>query len=256
MKEEDVYRLLDKRIKIERTERDANDRKTYDEVFDKNTLLSLGKLISNGVFVTLDFPIATGKEGNVYRATGENSELLAVKIYRTSTSTYKNLMKYITGDPRFRNIPRDRRGIIFLWAQKEYKNLMRMEKAKIPAPKAVKLLSNVLVMTYIGRGEQPAPMIKDYCLDEPQESFQAVLDIMKKLHSMAKLVHGDLSEYNILVDDDKCYLIDVGQSVVLEHPLARELLVRDVGNVARYFKKLGGKCDEKDMFEYITEGET
>jgi RIO kinase 1 len=256
LKEEDVYRLLDKRIKIERTERDADDRKTHDQVFDRITLFTLGKLVSDGVIKSLDFPIATGKEGNVYRATGENSEFLAVKIYRTSTSTYKNLMKYIAGDPRFRNIPRDRRGIILLWAQKEYKNLMRMEKAKIPAPKALKLLSNVLVMSYIGRGEQPAPMIKDHSLDDPQESFQALLDIMKKLHSKAKLVHGDLSEYNILVDDDKCYLIDVGQSVVLEHPLAMELLVRDVGNMARYFKKLGVTCSEKDMLEYIMEGET
>lgn len=256
MKEEDVYRLLDKRIKIERTERDADDRKTHDQVFDRITLFTLGKLISDGVIKSLDFPIATGKEGNVYRATGKNSELLAVKIYRTSTSTYKNLMKYIAGDPRFRNIPGDRRGIILLWAQKEFKNLMRMEKAKIPAPKAVKLLSNVLVMTYIGRGERPAPMIKDHSLGEPEENFQALLDIIKKLYSKAKLVHGDLSEYNILVDDDKCYLIDVGQSVVLEHPLARELLVRDVGNMVRYFKKLGVKCNEKDMFDCITEGET
>lgn len=256
MDEEDVYRLLDKRIKIERTERDADDKKTYDEVFDKNTLLALGKLISRGVIATLDFPIATGKEGNVYRATGEDETLLAVKIYRTSTSTYKNLMKYITGDPRFRSIPKDRRGIIALWAQKEYKNLKRMEKAEIPGPKPLKLLSNVLVMAYIGCGERPAPMIKDYQLKSPGESFESLLDIMRRLHTEAELVHGDLSEYNILVNEDKCYLIDVGQSVVLEHPLARELLIRDVGNMARYFGKLGIQCNENDMMDCITGGET
>ena len=256
MDEEDVYSLLDKRIKIERTERDADDKKTYDEVFDRNTLLALGKLISRGVIATLDFPIATGKEGNVYRATGEDEELLAVKIYRTSTATYKNLMKYITGDPRFRSIPKDRRGIISLWAQKEYKNLLRMEKAEIPGPKPVKLLGNVLVMAYIGCGERPAPMIKDCQLADPKEIFQTLLDIMRRLYSEVQLVHGDLSEYNILVDEGRCYLIDVGQSVVLEHPLARELLVRDIGNMARYFGKLGVECDEKDMLEFITEEET
>jgi RIO kinase 1 len=254
--EEEVYSVLDKRIKLERTERDADDKKTYDEVFDKNTLLSLGKLISKGVITTLDFPIATGKEGNVYRATGENQDLLAVKIYRTSTSTYKNLMKYITGDPRFRNIPKDRRGIISLWAQKEYKNLKRMEAAEIPAPRPVKLLSNILVMTYIGCGEQPAPMIKDCSLERPQESFEFLYNAMKKLFSKAQLVHGDLSEYNILVEGDDCFLIDVGQSVVLEHPLARELLQRDVDNLARYFRKLGVSCSEKDMLKCITEGDS
>lgn len=256
MDEEEIYSVLDKRIKLERTERDADDKKTYDEVFDKNTLLLLGNLISKGVIATLDFPIATGKEGNVYRATGENEELLAVKIYRTSTSTYKNLMKYIIGDPRFRNIPKDKRGIIFLWAQKEFKNLKRMESAEIPAPRPVKLLSNILVMTYIGCAEQPAPMIKDCSLENPQRSFEILYDAMKRLYSKARLVHGDLSEYNILVDGGDCFLIDVGQSVVLEHPLARELLNRDLGNMVRYFRKLGVQCSEKEMLEFITEGDS
>jgi RIO kinase 1 len=131
-----------------------------------------------------------------------------------------------------------------------------MEKKEVPAPTPVKLLANVLVMAYIGCGEQPAPMIKDCFIDDPQKSFENLLDIMRKMHSEVQLVHGDLSEYNILVDDGDCYLIDVGQAVVLEHPLAMELLLRDVGNMARYFTKLGVKCDEKDMLNYIKEGET
>lgn len=255
MKEEELYRVLEGKIcTTKRREKSDEDKKTYDEVFDKNTLLTLYKMISKRIISTLDYPISTGKEGNVFRATDENEDALAVKIYRTSTATYKNLNKYITGDPRFRNIPRDRRGIIFLWAQKEYKNLMRMSNSGIPSPKPKKQIRNVLVMEYIGNEEQPAPMLKDINLIDKENTFNSIKKMVRDLYQKANLVHGDLSEYNILVENNECFLIDVGQSVLLEHPLARELLLRDVTNISRYFKKLGVKIKENELQEYITGG--
>jgi RIO kinase 1 len=252
MKEEELYRILEGKIcSLQRREKSTTDRKTYDQVFDKNTLLTLYKMISKGVIDTLDYPISTGKEGNVFRATHEDGEALAVKIYRTSTSTYKNLTKYITGDPRFRNIPKDHRGIIFLWAQKEYKNLLRMRNAGIRSPEPKKLIKNVLVMEYIGNEKQPAPMLKDIELADNKKGFESIKKMIRDLYQEAKLVHGDLSEYNILVENDHCFLIDVGQSVVLEHPLASELLHRDVTNISRYFKKLGVRIKENELQEYI-----
>jgi RIO kinase 1 len=252
MKEEELYRVLEGKIyTMERREKSTEDRKTYDEVFDQNTLLTLYKMITKRIIATLDYPISSGKEGNVFRATDEEGRPLAVKIYRTSTATYKNLTKYITGDPRFRNIPKDRRGIIFLWAQKEYKNLRRMHRLKLQSPEPVKLIKNVLVMEYIGSEKQPAPMIKDVTLSNPTKTFESIKKMMKKLYLDAQLVHGDLSEYNILVEKNECYLIDVGQSVVLEHPLSSELLSRDVTNISRYFKKLGVKIHENELLEYI-----
>jgi RIO kinase 1 len=252
MKDEEIYRVLGDKIQtFERRRKSDEDRKTYDEVFDRNTLLAIYKLLTANVIETLDYPISTGKEGNVFCATGDGGVLFAVKIYRVSTSTYKNLTKYITGDPRFRNIPRDRRGIIYTWARKEFKNLSRMYAANIKSPEPKRLMDNVLVMEYIGSNEQPAPMLKDVSLADPKKSFKSILDMMQKLYTDAKLVHGDLSEYNVLVEEGECFLIDVGQSVVLDHPLAKELLQRDVSNIARYFGKLGVKTNEDDMLKYI-----
>jgi RIO kinase 1 len=252
MKEEELQRILKGKIEaFERIEKDSEDKKTYDEVFDKSTLLTITKLISMGVIETLDYPISTGKEGNVFCASNEDQELLAVKIYRISTSTYKNLTKYITGDTRFRNIPKDHRGIVYLWAQKEYKNLMRMNNFGIPTPKPIKLLKNILVMGYLGSENQPAPMLKDTTLPNPKKSFKAIKNMVRDLYIEAKLVHGDLSEYNVLVENGECFLIDVGQSVVLEHPLAQDLLKRDVKNICRYFIKLGVEEEVNDVMDYV-----
>lgn len=250
-----MYRILDGKIDtLKIKDKSVEDRKTYDEVFDRDTLSVLSRMISSGVIETLDYPISTGKEGNVFKATHENGESLAVKIYRTSTSTYKNLTKYITGDTRFRNVPKDRKGVIYLWAQKEYKNLHRMFNAGISAPEPKKQLKNVLVMRYIGDEQEPAPMLKDVSLTNPKKNFKTIIKMMKVLYREAKLVHGDLSEYNVLVYDKELFLIDVGQSVVLDHPLAEKLLARDAQNISRYFKKLGVESEIEDMLKYIKRG--
>jgi RIO kinase 1 len=59
---------------------------------------------------------------------------------------------------------------------------------------------------------------------------------IKKLYR-ANLVHGDLSEYNILIKNREPYIIDISQGVPLDHPLAEELLQRDVKNISRFFNK-------------------
>ena len=98
MEKEEIYRIFERKIDTQKIkDKSVEDRKTYDEVFDRDTLLVLYKMLSSKVLKSLDYPISTGKEGNIFRASGEEKELFAVKIYRTSTSTYKNFTKYITG---------------------------------------------------------------------------------------------------------------------------------------------------------------
>ena len=74
---------------------------------------------------------------------------------------------------------------------------------------------------------------------------------MKKLHD-AGIVHGDLSEYNILSVDEYPVFIDFSQGISMNSPNAMELLERDVRNIAKYFSKLGANVDEKKMLGKIT----
>jgi len=231
--------------------RDGFDRKTEDEVFDKSTLHTLEKLISDGVIEILDFPISTGKEGNVFRAVTPKKKFVAVKIYRTSTSTFKHISNYILGDPRFKSIRRTRRAIVHAWTKKEFKNLERLHKAGVKAPKPIISVNNVLIMEYIGDAERAAPLLKDVTMKNPKEIFETLIDYISKMYKKAELVHGDMSAYNVLMYENQPYLIDLGQGVLVEHPNALEFLKRDINNLVRYFKKFNITADENEIFRNI-----
>ncbi len=223
--------------------KDADQRKTYDEVFDQSTLLTIYDMMSSGILDTLDFPIATGKEGNVFRATTPEGEFIAVKIYRVSNATFNNIQKYIAGDERFRKVGKNRRKGIFLWAQKEYRNLERMRNNDILVPGVIKCLKNVIAMEYIGIDGNPAPLLKDVKIDDPEKLFDTLFSQIKILYQDARLVQADFSEYNVLMKDNDPIIIDVGQAVLTKHPMAIEFLERDLKNLARFFKKYGIVAD-------------
>jgi len=72
-----------------------------------------------------------------------------------------------------------------------------------------------------------------------------------------KLVHGDLSEYNMLYYDGKLYIIDVSQSVESDHPQSLDFLKRDCVNVNNFFERRIGRpaVSAKTLFDFITEKE-
>ena len=136
------------------------DRKTQDEVFDKYTLSTIEKLISDKIIDILDFPISTGKEGNVFRAITPKKKFVAVKIYRTSNLTFKHISEYIIGDPRFKSFHKNNKDIVHIWTKKEFKNLEKLKNIGVKAPKPIVFTDNVLVMQYIGDSRHAAPMLK------------------------------------------------------------------------------------------------
>jgi RIO kinase 1 len=225
--------------------KDANDRKSYDEVFDKQNLMRVYKLFTDGIIDRLDFPISTGKEGNVFRATTPDNKLVAVKIYRTSNANFSEMAKYVFGDPRFKGLNARKRKLIYAWAHKEYLNLMLFDKVGVRVPKPISHLDNVVVMEYIGDEAAPARELRDSELVDPGEISRKILDYVRLAYKKAELVHSDLSEFNILMLDQEPVIIDVGQAVILGHPQSGEWLERDVKNMARFFRKHGVEIDVK-----------
>src|SRR5438046_9408235 len=115
-------------------QKDSATRKTYDQVFDHAALLTIASLISDGVISTLDYPVSTGKEANVFHATDGSGRGKALKIYRIATATFRNIATYIEGDQRFKRVKRATKPTIFARAQKEDKQLVRMGHAGVPVP--------------------------------------------------------------------------------------------------------------------------
>lgn len=232
--------------------RDGVDRKTLDEVFDLSTLHTIEKLISDRVIDYIDFPISSGKEGNIFLAITPNHRPVILKIFRISTATFKHMTEYIIGDPRFVITHRSRRDIIFTWASKEYKNLSKLQSIGILAPKPIKKLNNVLIMQFIGTRRQAAPMLKDTDLTNPKTIFKELIRSIRKMYQQANLVHSDLSPFNVLIHQKRPYIIDLGQGVLLDHPSSDAFLKRDIRSIVSHFKKYDIHEDENNIYNSIT----
>jgi len=253
-------REIDKYLdKIRIKEKDSDDRKIYAEVLDLRTLKTLYKLSSRGYIKALGGVISTGKEANVFYADGfyNGRDIpLAVKIYRIETREFYRMDEYLFGDKRFDIRRVSKKDLIFLWVEKEFRNLIKANEAKVYAPAPVHYLNNVILMEFIGDDETPAPSLIEIGrgiveLTDIYEFFLEVINNIKKLYIGAELVHSDLSEYNILYHNDKPYFIDFGQAVLIDHPKANIYLERDLKNILRYFSKFGIKKDLKRVLEFV-----
>ncbi len=221
--------------------------KTLKHVFDDFTERNLFKLSARGYFDELESPVSMGKEGNIFTARKRDKKVI-VKIYRLSTCDFFKMYEYLRADPRFK-VEKQQRKIIFVWAKREYSNLLKARKAGVRVPTAHGFLSNILVMEMIG-DEGPAPLLKYAPPKDAKKFFKEVLLQMKKLHK-AGMVHADLSAFNIINFNEKPYLIDLSQSTTKENPRYEEFLKRDIKNVCSYFKKLKLKIDEEKILAEI-----
>ncbi|KAK4688366.1 RIO kinase 1, partial [Tremellales sp. Uapishka_1] len=215
--------------------KDKSDRATSEQVLDARTRLVLSGLVNRGI---------VGKiEGcaNVYHALPSANppsvpipfpDSLALKIYRTSILNFKARQSYIVGEHRFRGgyaSSHNPRKMVRLWAEKELRNLRRLEQGGIRAPRVVEGRENVLVMEFLG--------IVDHKL---AGLYAELLVAMRRMYHHCKLVHADLSEYNILYHASHLWIIDVSQSVEHDHPRSFDFLRSDIRNVDDFFTRRSG----------------
>jgi RIO kinase 1 len=224
--------------------------RTIKGVFDGFTNRTLFTLQSQGVFDELVSPLKIGKESNVFVATKDGKKVI-VKIYRMQNADFKNMFSYIRKDSRYDFLKNNRRMIILAWVQREYKNLLRAQKYKIKVPKPLGWKNNIIVEEFIGDsdGEVSLPL-KDSAPEDPQKFLKDLLVQVKKLYK-AGLIHGDLSSFNVLNQDGKPVLIDFSQTTLIRTPNSEELLVRDIKNIALYFKKHRIIVDQEKVLKGI-----
>ncbi len=224
--------------------------KTWGNVFDQHNIRNIFELSSKGHFIGLKSPISIGKEANIFTAETETGELKIVKIYRLETCDFNRMYDYIKYDARYINLKSKKRDIIFSWAQREFRNLMKAREAGVRVPLPIKCKDNILIMEMIG-AKEPAPKLKDQYPEDPQKFMEKVIEYVKKLYK-AGLVHGDLSEFNILNNNDQPVFIDMSQGTITRSNNAMELLTRDIKNLCRFAKKMGLKYEQEEIMKKIT----
>ena len=249
MSKDDVERLIREKEKpwLERI-KDRDLFEVVDEVFDYSTVMTIIELYRRRILKRLSGAISAGKESKVYLGYDFSNNPVAVKIYLTSSAEFrKRIRNYILADPRFEGLkPKDMRSLIVAWARKEYRNLVRMHEAGVKVPKPITCLNNVLVMEFIGTEKTRFPLLveiyKELSREELHRIYELAVSELEKIVCSAMLVHGDFSEYNIMVklyeeSEPDIVIIDVSQSVDINHPNAVDFLIRDIKNIKRFFER-------------------
>ena len=224
--------------------------KVVNEVLDKPTVMTLYKMIKDHTIAYVNGSVSAGKESVLFWAVDEKKNDVALKIYLVTTSNFKKREPYILGDPRFSHLKKGTKNLVYLWAQKEFKNLSQCYESGIPVPKPISVVNNVLAMEFIGENGIPASSLLSSTVD--QNDYSKSISIIADLYKKAKLVHGDLSEYNIFKTTKQLVVFDFGSAVDIRHPNAENFLKRDINNMNRFFNKRGISVeDSTKLFEAI-----
>ena len=222
--------------------------KTLNDVFDIFTEKNLFKLISQGYIDGLESPISIGKEANIFAAKKED-EIRIVKIYRLQTCDFNKMYEYIRSDPRYTGLKNKKREVVFAWARREYRNLLKAREAEVRVPTPYTVMANILIMEFIG-DEEPAQKVNKEFPKKPKEFFKAIIEQMRKMYK-AKLVHADLSGFNILNYNQKPVIIDMSQATPLENLNSTEYLKRDIHNICNLGRKWGIEVTEEEVLKKI-----
>ncbi|KAK7999746.1 serine/threonine-protein kinase RIO1 [Apiospora arundinis] len=248
-------------------EKDKADRATSEQVLDQRTRMILLQMINRGFVSEVHGAISTGKEANVYGAVAypdlDGPPIQrAIKVYKTAILSFKDRERYITGEHRFKSGAEkgNSRKMVKLWAEKEFRNLRRIHSAGIKCPEPIQLKLHVLVMELLGdRKGYAYPRLRDAAIsgDDSEEIWRSLyiqlLGIMRRMYQVCRLVHADLSEYNILYNNRQLYIIDVSQSVEHDHPRSLEFLRMDIKNTGDFFRREGVEIlSDRAVFDFIT----
>jgi len=211
--------------------------KVVNEVLDKITILQLHDLINSKIISYVNGVVKAGKESVVFWAKDFDDNDLALKIYLVTTSNFKRRSQYVMGDPRFTNVKKGTKNIVYLWARKEFQNISKCYDCGISVVKPRYVSKNILIMDFEGIHGKPEQTLLESEIDE--NDYRQSISLITDLYQKAKLVHGDFSEYNIFKTKNGLKIFDLGSAVDTTHPNTMDFLKRDINNITNFFVKRG-----------------
>ena len=195
--------------------------------------------------------IKSGKEANCILVEIDD-QLSCLKTYKNNSLSVNNKNSLYLSGKWFRNPSQQKsvaKGNRFgkdlirkLWTKREFFMLKKFHNLSTNVPLVFDYNQNSILMEYLGDRNLPAPLLKDVTLTviQLEDVFQQVINSIKTFYECG-VVHGDLSEFNILWWQDSPYIIDFPQAIDIRTNLnANEILSRDINNICRFFGKNNG----------------
>ena len=204
-------------------------------------------LIEDGLVDEVLYPLMSGKEASVY-VVSAGREILCAKVYKDAAKrSFKQAVQYREGR-KGRNSRRQRaieKGSKFgrsqqeeEWHNAEVDALYKLSAAGVRVPKPHGCFDGVLLMELMtDQNGEAAPRLNDVSIppDLAIDDHATMMEYVKLMLCVG-LVHGDLSEFNVLVDEEGPIIIDLPQAVdAAGNNHARDMLERDIRNITQYY---------------------
>lgn len=207
----------------------------------------LQPLYEDGLIDEVISQLMSGKEATVY-VVASGDDVLCAKVYKEADKrSFKQAVQYQEGR-KSKNSRRQRameKGSKYgkkqqedAWHNAEVDALYKLDAAEIRVPKPFGCFDGVLLMELVTDDEgNVAPRLSEVAFDEEQAiaDHTMMMEYVKRM-LCAGIVHGDLSEFNVLVDDYGPVIIDLPQAVdAAANMHAKTMLERDINNMRAYY---------------------
>lgn len=208
-------------------------------------IMALNILADKEIVTHIGDPIGIGKESDVVEAKSKFDTELAIKFFRIGRTSFRDVRRK-RGLYDFQDLHKWHT-INIHYAKTEYDFLKKLENSiNVPTP-LFRSLHCVVMRRLDAKRLCDIHEIKNPC---------KLLDkILQFIHIAYRngIVNCDISEYNILVDNnDICWIIDWPQSITINHPNSKEFLKRDVSNIVTFFnKRFNTNRNAEEEFLYI-----
>ena len=210
--------------------------------------LAINNLVRAGIIESFGHSLGVGKEADVYDALSPTGKRVAIKFHRLGRISFRQ-----TKRKRSYSITREHASWLFqshLAAEKEFEAMQLVYKNGVSVPEPISQNRHIIAMGMI-EGDQLSKYTE---IPNPLKILKEILLNVRKAYLKAKVIHGDLSEYNIILKPDgHILIIDWPQYVKVDEVNAAKLLERDLKNIVAFFRRrFKVKVQVQEACDYVT----
>ncbi|MEM1638881.1 MAG: lipopolysaccharide core heptose(II) kinase RfaY [Desulfurococcaceae archaeon] len=214
-------------------------------------MLAIRALAKSNMLEAIGDRIGVGKESEIYMGLAPGGTQVAVKFLRIGRTSFRQTVRvraWVRNKPFSTWYEQSK-----IAAEREFKAVKELISYKAYVPNPIGYNRHVVVVEYIDGTE----LYTRPFLEDPDKVLEKILFTLTLALHRAGIVHGDLSEYNVIVrkSNEDPFIIDWPQYVYKDDPSAIDLLKRDIYYIVKFFNKVyGTRLDPESAFDKVLKG--